>query len=152
MDAGITPRDHGFTLIELMIVVAVLSLLTLTVTLGVNRPRTAQADDWTAFRDLHDRMREQAVTGDAVLGLSLSPDGFARLHRDAAGWVEDTPPSAWRGAVDIRRPVDPRPVVVFLPNGRSTPVRLAFAAAGPLDGSGMVCESNGWEPLECAAR
>ncbi len=159
MDAGIgtgSPKGtDGFTLIELMVVVAILTLLTLTAVMGVNRPRTAGASDWARFERMHDRLREQAVMGQVVLGLRLRPEGYSRLRRVPRGWAEDGTPATWSGPVRVIRPFGTANVIAFLPSGESTPVQVAFAGSGSAGGGGApetICESDGWAAVTCGTR
>lgn len=139
-------RAAGFTLVELMIVVTVLSLLTLTVGLGVNRPRNETAQDWSRFKAVHDRMREQAVLGREVLGLAVSADGYQRLRRAGGHWQEIGAPVRWRSAVTVQQPFDRRAPLVFGPGGQGTKLRLRFDG-----GAVVICESDGWAAVSCGA-
>jgi len=141
----------GFTLVELMIVVAVLSLLTLSVTLGVNRPRVPGSQDWARFQRLHDRLREQAVMGQRTLGVQFRDTGYQRQVRTAAGWQDEGPAGSWTRPVRIERPFGATDRVTFLPNGQSTPVRVAFAGADATQAE-TVCSTDGWDPVACTAR
>lgn len=148
--AGAGPRAPGFTLIELMVVIAVLSLLTLSATLGVNRPRRAESEDWARFARIHALLREQAVMGQEVLGLRLTPDGYLRLRRDRSGWLGDGPDATWARPVQVMEPFGADSIVAFLPSGQSTPVRLSFAPGATGSGLETQCVSDGWGPVTCA--
>jgi type II secretion system protein H len=148
MDARVTSaRDAGFTLIELMIVVTILSLLTLTVSLGANRPRTTQSQDWARLQAVHGVLREQAVLSQQVLGLALTPQGYQRLRRTGGDWVAQGDTVAWRDQVAVQVPFDPGTPVSFLPSGQSTPLRARFEAGGAV----RFCESDGWNAMSCGA-
>ncbi|MDJ0630530.1 MAG: prepilin-type N-terminal cleavage/methylation domain-containing protein [Rhodobacter sp.] len=147
MDGEIDRGTAGFTLIELMIVITVLSVLTVTVSLGVNRPRSSNAQDWSRFETVHAAMREQAVLRREVLGLSIDPDGYQRLRRVGGQWQEMSAAVHWRDSVTVQQPFDPRTRVVFLPVGQSTKLRLVFKAGTAV----RICESDGWGPARCRA-
>lgn len=147
MDGEVNRRSAGFTLIELMVVISVLAVLTVSVSLGVNRPRTVQAQDWARFQAVHEGLRSQAVLGREVLGLAVNGEGWRRLRREGGGWAEDGAGAAWRGAVTVQEPFDPRTPLVFLPGGRGTKLRLRFEDGG----RAVICESDGWTPVTCRA-
>lgn len=146
----------GLTLIELVVVVAILGLLSLPVVLrfgggglfGGAAP--AQRIAGRLGDDLA-RMRDQALFGRQVLGLGPRPDGWDWLSLDAGTW-ETAEAVRFDGAAlvwQVRgRPVAPReedePLIVLLPDLSATPFTLRIGAGGP------VCGFDGWGELSCA--
>ena len=135
----------GFTLIELMIVIAVLALLTTTVSLSANRPRTALATDAGRFLATHARLREQAVLSRQIMGLAVDADGYQRLRWNGETWQLLGKKARWRGAVAVLRPANRRAPLEFAPSGQATPVRLRFDQGGRV----RVCASGGWDAVSC---
>ena len=138
-------RDaRGFTLIELMVVITVLSLLTLSVTLSVSRPRGGgEAQDWARLKTVHDALRTEAVLTRRILGLSVTPEGYQRLERVDGAWRADGARIAWREGVAVERPFGGQ--LAFMPAGQGSALRIRFTG-----GSGLtVCQSDGWTALRC---
>ncbi len=136
--------ERGFTLIELMVVITVLSLLTLSVTLTVSRPRGGgPSQDWARFQAVHDALRTEAVLTRRILGLSVNSDGYQRLERVEGAWRTGGEMIAWREGVAVERPFGGQ--VAFLPAGQGSAVRVRFEG-GPRV---TVCESDGWAALRC---
>ena len=136
--------DAGFTLIELMVVITVLSLLTLSVTLSVSRPRGGgPAQDWARFEAVHDAMRTEAVLTRRILGLAVNSQGYQRLERVDGAWRAEGELIAWRDGVAVERPFGGP--VAFLPAGQGSAVRVRFEGGSRV----TVCESDGWAALRC---
>jgi len=140
-------RNAGFTLIELMIVVTVLSVLTLSVGLGVTRPRSPNAQDWARFQAAHAQLRDQAILSGEVLGLALDGGGFQRLAWRDGGWVQAGQALRWRDAVQVIAPQDGRGPVLVTPGGRGTALRLRFERGARV----TICVTDGWGPVSCEA-
>ena len=134
----------GFTLIELMVVITILSLLTLSVTLSVSRPRSGgAAQDWARFEAVHASLRTEAVLTRRILGLAVNSEGYQRLARVDGAWRQEGEVIAWRAGVAVERPF--AGPVAFLPAGQGSAVRLRFEGGARV----TVCESDGWAALLC---
>ena len=136
--------DAGFTLIELMISIAVLAALATSVTLSISRPGSDNTRDATAFQDLHERLQRTAVTSQSLVGLALDDTGYQRLAW-TGDWVTQGPDVGWRGDVILLEPRRPDVVLRYAPSGQSTPFLIRFSAA---TGS-TLCRNRGWGALEC---
>lgn len=143
MDRRVT-AEQGFTLIELMIAMAVLAALATTVTLAIARPDGTERGDWARFVELHDRVRAEAAVSQQLLALAVDGQGYQRLTW-ADGWEEAGPRVAWQQPVTVLVPFRGDQPLEFAPGGQVTQFRLQF-------GTGSVtrtCESDGWGPVTC---
>lgn len=145
------PQEAGFTLIELMVVVAIVATLALGVALSAGRVGQGGEGDLARFRSGFALNRALAIEGREMRGLNLGPKGMQvmvwRLAAEGGGWQPLGAPLPWRGRVAFaaRRPGGgDAPDLVFLPNGRSTGFSIRFDG----DDSGR-CESDGWAGLTC---
>lgn len=148
----------GFTLVELVIVVAVLAVLAVSVTLtGAFARASGPAErSAAAFARAVALARDRALVRRAPQGLAPLADGWQMMApaADGGGWVAEGTPGAAPGAVwsvagTPFRPVagvaPQAPAVVFLPDGRSTP----FALELPGRGGPLACRTDGWEAPRC---
>lgn len=81
-------RRRGFTLIEILVVVALVSVITAAVLLSIPSRSTAELQRLEANR-LSARMtiaREEAMLRARTFGLRVEPDGYRFLQRRDAGW------------------------------------------------------------------
>ena len=149
----------GFTLIELVVVMAIMSVLALSVSFSAARMGAGQQSDVAGFSAQFERLYERAIMGRAPLALSLSDRGWQMLRPD------DSTPDRWIAVGRVRvlrgearfETADLTPArrtgapllyadLVFLPNGQSTPFRVAFISA-----QGVTrCTSDGWTGVKCA--
>lgn len=158
MGRELTPRDGGFTLIELVIVVAVVGILAVTVALSTGRSGLARGagGEERAAQALTAAVaatRDTALLSRQTLGLRPLPDGWEVVARSGEGWAPSgpagrVPGAAWEVAGVPLLPgqaSDEAPPVLFLPDGRATPFVLRLAPGGV----GTVCATDGWEALRC---
>ena len=161
-------RQHGFTLIELIVVVGIVSILALALGLStgpvIERSRPGSAPHGAAALLAQvEAARGRALHYRQPAGLVPGAQGWTLVARDpdGEGWVparrKETLDGAMRWEIDgtrhtppvIWRETDGAPPIRFLVDGRATPFRVVLAGRG---GVSRVCETDGLEPLTCRAR
>ncbi len=151
--------EHGFTLLEMVIVVAVIAVLSVTATFSVTQ-RNSGDSDVLRFGAAYDRLRDAAILGHAARGVALLPEGWQVLlpalpGAEAEGWQPNGRAQKFRGEVrfegrngpilpkDLAR--EPLPDLVFLPDGQVTRFEVSFIGNGTL----TRCASAGFAGLKC---
>lgn len=124
ISAAVPPDRHprGFTLVELMVVLAVLALAATVVILTIpgSNARVAGEADRLAVRIA--ALRDLAIVEGRPMALVISPSGYAFERRENTGWI-DLP---GRG---FDRHDWPRDVRLLEPVG-GAPLRIAFDPVG----------------------
>lgn len=156
MDPRIEPapgRTVGFSLLELVVVIAVVGILSLGVSLSLSGGRSTGGypRDATRFESQYSALRDSAIHSRTPVALSVDPAGWQVMRRAGDVWQGEGPRVRWSGAAvfqrDLSAPVSPVPVpeVIFLPDGRSSAFSIRFTDAGQV----VQCSSDGWQGLEC---
>lgn len=139
--------DAGVTLIELMIVVAILASLATGVSLLASRGAGTAETDLAAFRQSYADNTALAVLERRRRGLALEPGGSRQMLIRASGWAEPGRLRAWKGPVswlvEGPRPAPGAPDIQFLPDGHSSAFVISFGT--------RQCRSDGWTGLRCDA-
>ena len=81
------PSDAGFSLLELMVVVAILSVLSVGVTLGLSRGANPAARAADALQAAAAEARSLAMLTGAAHAIEVTPDGWRVAREGAEGWV-----------------------------------------------------------------
>lgn len=75
--------DAGFTLVELLVAIAVLAVLALGASLALPRSAPPAESDMALFQRQFEQMRQLAITGQSSRGLSITPQGLRLARRQA---------------------------------------------------------------------
>lgn len=162
------PGQRGFTLIELIVVVSIVSALALALGLTTgpvierNRPGSAPHAA-AALAAAVETARQRAFHNRQSAGLVPRAQGWALVTRatDGAGWVPDGQEQSLAGSltweIDGARHIPPAiapdtgaaPPIRFLTDGRATAFRVTLSGRA---GAVHICETDGLEPLSCHAR
>lgn len=142
------PAQAGFSLVELLVVIAVLAVLGVGAVLSAGRggPEAAARSDMARFRGSFADQQALAVQGRETLGLLVQGKGLRRARLGPEGWVPSGGAQPWRGRVAFSAPAGAfqpgAPDIRFLSNGRTSRFSIGFASGGR-------CESDGWTGLTC---
>lgn len=136
----------GFTLVELMMVVAIIGLAAGAVVLSVPDPRPSVGIEAERFAARLVRAREEAVLTNRVVAVDADAKGYGFTSFDGARWspLTDGPfgPEIWTpGTTIVAREGELR--VVFDPTGAAEPATMAVGRKGKsvvvvVDGAGEV--------------
>ncbi|WP_375257066.1 type II secretion system protein [Citreimonas sp.] len=138
----------GFTLVETLVVAAILSVLAVGATLVVNR--AGAGSDAARFARVFADTRHRAVVGQQALALVPGPGGLGLLRQGAEGWSADSAEQPWRGRVVLAGGTSlgaGTQAVVLLPTGQTSAFSLRFTGSG----DAIECRTDGWADLACGA-
>jgi len=87
---GLTPlrrsAEHGFTLVELMIVLAIIGVMSAVVILTMPDPRGALIDDAEKFAARVQVARDGAIIDGREMGVAIDPLGYGFEERRRGAW------------------------------------------------------------------
>jgi len=153
----------GFTLVELLVVVAIVAVLALALTIAIGGTTERQlGNEAERFQALVRHACEQAELGGREIGVAIGAEGYAFLRLDGSEWRplggDELRPRAWRAGLrstierdghvlELASPERPAPQVVCFSSGELTPFVLTLALGdAPLrhvvrgDAGGIVLE------------
>jgi general secretion pathway protein H len=95
--------EHGFTLVELMVVLVIIGLMTGAVLLTMRDPRGGLSDEADRFAGRVRAAQDRAIVLARPMALWVSPIGYGFEEREKGRWVAlDRKPLAttgWRGGI-----------------------------------------------------
>lgn len=137
----------GVTLIELVVVVAVMASLAAGVSLMVGRGAGPEDGDLSRFVRTYEQNRNLAVLERQMRGLFLEPAGSRQALKQDGSWGDPGRLQRWSGRVshliEGTRPDPNVPDILFLPSGQTSAFVITFGA--------RQCRSDGWTGLRCDA-
>lgn len=153
MEPGLIPsktpleglRDAGVSLIELLVVVAVLSVLAVGVSMTALRNPDQAEQDQALFQRLYDQTRALAIEGRQSRGLRVTSRGISVATQTPDGWQIGSE-QRWQEAVSLvvrdQTLGAGAPQLVVFKNGQSSAFEVQFGTRGR-------CRSDGWTGLIC---
>jgi prepilin-type N-terminal cleavage/methylation domain-containing protein len=148
MTATRPPAPAGFSLIEMMVVVAVVSVLAVSAGLALSTPRGSPAAEARALERAAAEAAVRAVLADTPSALRLSPDGWVAETAPTPGAWSEVPGSRHSlaaGRIALPDPAAPTRLVA-LPDGRLSELRVTIVSGDAAE----VCAVAGGR-LSCSA-
>lgn len=134
MMTAVPPRARGFTLVELMVVIAIIGLLSGVVVMTMADPRGRLSGDIDRFAGRVRAARDSAIIGGRSMALWVSPTAYGFERRAQGQWsaVTEGPLAAQDWSGDTRAQVGPagRVRVVFDSVGRADQALKVTLARG----------------------
>jgi len=140
------PNKEGFTLVELLMVVAIMGLAAGAVVLSVPDPRPSVAADAERFAARLSRAREEAILSNRPVAVEATAAGYAFSAFDGAAWspLDEGPfgPETWTAGTTVA-PAAPPARIVFDPTGVADSAALTLtrdrhSRTITVDGAGEV--------------
>lgn len=143
---GRPERRAGFTLVELLMTVAIIGLAAGAVVLSMPDPRPSAGEAAERFAARLQRAREEAILSNRTVAVEANASGYRFSVFDGAAWspLEEGPfrTERWSEGVTAS-PVEPPLRVDFDPTGVAAPAELSLTREGrtvrvAVDGAGEV--------------
>lgn len=120
-------NEHGFTLVELMVVIAILAVLTTAVMFAIPDPRGRLIDDADRFAARTKAARDDAILQSRDMRVRLTATGYSVERRRQGLWQSQTEkpfaPAAWSSGTNASG----APAIVFDATGATAPATVTLA-------------------------
>ena len=140
------PNKQGFTLVELLMVVAIMGLAAGAVVLSVPDPRPSVAEDAERFAARLSRARQESILSNRPVAVEATAAGYGFAVFDGTAWsaLDEGPfgPETWTAGTTVA-PSAPPVRIVFDPTGVADPASLTLtrdrhSRTIAVDGAGEV--------------
>ncbi|MGD9812092.1 MAG: GspH/FimT family pseudopilin [Sphingobium sp.] len=143
------PAEHGFTLVELMVVIAIIGFASAAVVLSIPDPRGRLVDDADRFAARLAAARDRAVVEARPVAIWVSPSAYGFDRRSGGQWIaEEEKPfltTQWKSGTRARAGGEAGRLTIWF-DGTGLPseaARIALERDGEriaitLDGAGRV--------------
>lgn len=138
-------HQAGFSLLELMVVTAIMAALSVGAVLATTGARTGPAD-MARFQTTFDTQRALAIAGRDRRGLRIDVKGVQLMLWRNEEWVTPGTTQRWRDRSVFAslgfQPVG-TPNMIFEPNGSTNVFSMTFS-------NGAECVGDGWTGASCS--
>lgn len=128
-------KEAGFTLIEILSVLVVISLISALVILSIPTPKTSLDKQAELMVGTFNKMAQESIITGRVSAVGLDRDGYALFEFADDEWQEIISDD-WddnyrlkykRAGADLDLPKEMQPSILFQPTGLSTPFELSLS-------------------------
>ena len=128
-------KEAGFTLVEILCVLAVLALTSSVVLLTVKPPKSELEKQATLLTGQLNALAQNGLITGSVNAAGFSKDGYALYSFENSEWTEQTT-GEWsdsyrmsftRATAKLDMPKTTEPIIMFQPTGLSTPFELTLS-------------------------
>ena len=128
-------KDAGFTLVEILCVLAIIGLMTSVVVLNVPTPKSSLDKQAELLTGQVNAMVQDGLISGSVTAAGFSKDGYALYvfensewsERAAAQWSDSYRLTLSRATAKLDMPKTAEPLILFQPTGLSTPFELTLS-------------------------
>lgn len=148
--------EAGFSLLELLVVIAVLAVLTVSIGLSASTgdPKSRLADDADRLVSVFNQLQTAAVLSQTRKGLEITQNDWRVMHFNNidGNWDGDERAIRWNGTASIlvttAKDTAFDPLIILMPDGRHTPFAVTFVNGG----ESRLCASDGWAGIQCRSK
>lgn len=132
---SVPPKNRGFTLVEILVVLFILGVTSSVVVLNMPTPKSALEKQATLLTGQLNALAQDGLISGSVTAAGFSKDGYALYvfensewsERAAGEWHESYRLTLSRAAAKLDMPKTTEPLILFQPTGLSTPFELTLS-------------------------